>query len=559
MTDFIGFLFGDTSFVPHGYCLLWRPDLVAMHVVSDAVIAVSYLSIPLGIAVFVRHRSDLYYKKIFWLFAAFIVACGVTHIFDIFTLWSPAYGAQGLVKACTAVISALTAIQLWPVIPQALALPSPSLLRKANEALEGRNRENERINAELTAIRDELEARVHERTAALAEANRRLTEREAYFRSLYRATPIMMHSLDRDGRVIEINDAWASRMGYSRDEVIGQPSLNFVAAEQHKQVKDEYSDEFWQKGSCDRLRHTLVRKDGSSFETEISAITHADGAELQAFAVVVDVAEREAAEAGLRKKARELERANERLTQFSYVASHDLQEPLRKIVAFSDVLGGALAKNNVEDMRYAASVMQEAALRARQLVGDLLAFSRSANAELHILPHALADVVDVVLHDLSVAIKEAKAEVTVDVDGVVVEADRSQLVHLIENLVSNAIKYRKPDAPPSVTVTARHLPDQGTEIAVEDSGIGFDAAYAALIFEPFKRLHTRADYPGSGIGLAICRTISDRHGWSISATSECGKGSRFAVLLPRYIGTISYDYQLPNSNIGETVRPLLNA
>jgi len=142
---------------------------------------------------------------------------------------------------------------------------------------------------------------------------------------------------------------------------------------------------------------------------------------------------------------------------------------------------------------------------------------------------------------------------------VVVEADRSQLVHLIENLVSNAIKYRKPDAPPSVTVTARHLPDQGTEIAVEDSGIGFDAAYAALIFEPFKRLHTRADYPGSGIGLAICRTISDRHGWSISATSECGKGSRFAVLLPRYIGTISYDYQLPNSNIGETVRPLLNA
>src|SRR5207248_1307744 len=112
-----------------------------------------------------------------------------------------------------------------------------------------------------------------------------------------------------------------------------------------------------------------------------SAITHADGEDLQAFAVVVDVTEREAAEARLVKKARELERANERLTQFSYVASHDMQEPLRKIVTFSDVLGKAIEKNAVDDMYYAVGVMQDAALRARQLVGDLLAFSRSANTE----------------------------------------------------------------------------------------------------------------------------------------------------------------------------------
>ena len=461
-----------------------------------------------------------------------LTECGVTHIFDIATLWAPAYEAQGLVKVFTAIVSALTAILLWPIIPQALALPSPTLLRQANEALEARIRENERINAEIAAMRDQLEERVSQRTAELAEANRKLAEREAYFRSLYRATPIMMHSLDRQGRVIEINDVWATRMGYRRDEVIGRSSLDFVAPQQHAQVREEYSAKFWENGSCDRLPHTLVRKDGTAFQTEISAITHTDGENLQAFAVVVDVTEREAAEAGLVRKARELERANERLTQFSYVASHDMQEPLRKIVTFSDVLGKAVEKNNVDDMHFAVGVMQDAALRARQLVGDLLAFSRSANTELHLAPIELTYVIDVVLHDLSEAIKVSDAAIHVDVGDVVVNADKPQLVHLLENLVANAIKYRKPGQTPDITLKASSLPDKGVEIVVEDQGIGFDPAYAAQIFEPFKRLHTRAEYPGSGIGLAICRTIVDRHGWSISAMSESGKGARFIVTAP---------------------------
>jgi len=530
MTDFIGNWFGDSTFVPHGYCLSWRPDLVAIHVFSDSVIAASYLSIPLGIAVFVRHRTDLLYKNIFWLFAAFIVACGVTHIFDIVTLWWPAYEAQGFVKVVTALISALTATMLWPVIPQAVALPSPALLRQANEALEDRVRENERINAELASSRDLLEARVSERTAELAEANRKLGEREAYFRSLYRATPIMMHSLDRDARIIEINDAWATRMGYSRDEVIGRPALDFIASHQHDQVRNAYSPEFWQEGSCDRLPHTLVRKDGASFETEISAIAHANGQDVQAFAVVVDVTEREAAEASLRKKADELERANQRLTQFSYVASHDLQEPLRKIAIFSEALDGAIVKGDEGDIRYASVAMRNAALRSRQLVNDLLAYSRSANDQLHVAPTLLADVIDVVLRDLSETIRELNADIRVDAGKIVVNGDKSQLVQLMTNLVSNALKYHKPGVPPSVAIAARRLADRGVEIAVEDFGIGFEARFAAQIFEPFKRLHTQAEVPGSGIGLAVCRTIAERHGWSISATSARGKGARFVVL-----------------------------
>src|SRR5262245_2834756 len=158
MGEIIEYLFGAASFVPHGYCLLWRPDLVAMHALSDAVIAVSYLSIPMALAVFVRRRVDLEYKWVFWLFAAFIVACGTTHLVGLVTLWQPVYGLQGLIKIATAGVSVATAFLLWPLIPKALALPSPSALREANaeleEALIAKDRALRQINALLDSAPD---------------------------------------------------------------------------------------------------------------------------------------------------------------------------------------------------------------------------------------------------------------------------------------------------------------------------------------------------------------------------------------------------------------------
>ena len=532
MANFVSDLLGGASFVPHGFCLLWRPDLVAMHVGADAVIATSYLTIPVGIAVFVRRRHDLLYKKIFWLFAAFIVFCGMSHIFDILTLWWPAYKAQGLVKFATALVSAATAIQIWPIIPQALALPSPGLLRQANESLEMRVRENERINAQLAAMRDELEMRVDQRTQELAEVNRKLAEREEYYRSLYRATPVMMHSLDRNARVIEVNDAWTARMGYSREEAIGRSWSDFIPADQRENLADDILPSFWRTGMADRVRRKLITKDGETFETEISAIVQSNGEEKNAFAVVVDVTEREAAAAELHRKASELEVANERLTHFTYVASHDLQEPLRKIVIFSDVLWQAVANDDRSDILGAASIMQSCSLRARSVVADLLAFSRSANAELRIEQLALKDAVDVVVNDHSEAIAAASAEITFEIEGVTVQADRTQLQHLIGNLLANALKYHRSGEPPRVTFAAHERAGEGVEFIVTDRGIGFEPAFAEIIFEPFKRLHSNSEFPGSGIGLAICKTIADRHRWSIRATSELGKGSRFSVFLP---------------------------
>ena len=157
MLDSLGRLLEKGSLSPHGICLLWRPELIWTHVVSDAVIGLAYFSIPIALGVFVTRRRDVAFGWMFWSFAVFILACGTTHFLSIWTLWVPDYGAEAIVKALTAVASIGTAVVLWPLLPRALALPSPAELRRANEA---------------------LEARVAERDAALAALRRAVAERE---------------------------------------------------------------------------------------------------------------------------------------------------------------------------------------------------------------------------------------------------------------------------------------------------------------------------------------------------------------------------------------------
>jgi PAS domain S-box-containing protein len=522
----------DGAFLPHGYCFLWQPELLIADVTADAVIAVSYLSIPAGLFVFARKRTDLEYKPLFLLFAAFIVACGFTHMFDIITLWDPVYKTQAVVKLVTAAVSAFTAMSIWPILPKALALPSPSQLRDANDSLRRANDEFVRVNAELEEMRDDLERRVAQRTAELSEANAQLAAREAYYRTLYQVTPVMMQTLDRSGRIHEVNNFWTNQMGYARKEVIGRRVQDLAVARTAGDQAEQTRADFWATGSCDRRRLTLRRKDGATIETEISGVTHPDANEDRAYFVVVDVTERETAERQLRRQTIELKRVNEGLAQFAYVASHDLQEPLRKIAAFSDVLSRALKADDPKDIEYAYSVMRDSALRARQLVGDLLAYSRYTNAESSIVSVDVGEVARAALLDLSEAIGQTRAKLYLAANDVRVDADRSLLQQVLQNLIANAIKYHKPDTCPRVRVSAAAEPDGTVRIEVADDGIGFDAQHATVVFEPFKRLHTRTEYPGSGIGLAICKSICDRHGWSIDCESRSGVGSTFRVRIP---------------------------
>lgn len=169
-------LFSSSSFVPHGHCYLWQTNLVSLHVVSDALIALAYYSIPITLFYLVRKRHDLPFEWVFLLFAAFIVSCGTTHILDIWTLWYPTYWVSGLVKAFTALISVIAAVQLFPLMPKVLALPSPAQLENANLALHAQVTERLRIEKELKRYQTQLESLVAERTQALTDANHTLQE-----------------------------------------------------------------------------------------------------------------------------------------------------------------------------------------------------------------------------------------------------------------------------------------------------------------------------------------------------------------------------------------------
>jgi C4-dicarboxylate-specific signal transduction histidine kinase len=196
MSDFLSKLF-SSDFMPHGDCYLWRPEIVWLHATSDTVIALSYYLIPIVLIYFVRKRTDLPFNWMFVMFGAFILACGTTHVMEVWTLWDPVYRLSGVIKAFTAVVSIATAVLLVKLIPEALALPSPTQLRNANLNLENEIKHRRRVEEALHQAHDELEARVLERTAELAKANEELrkeiVERQNAQEALHTAQSELAH------------------------------------------------------------------------------------------------------------------------------------------------------------------------------------------------------------------------------------------------------------------------------------------------------------------------------------------------------------------------------
>ncbi len=227
----------------------------------------------------------------------------------------------------------------------------------------------------------------------------------------------------------------------------------------------------------------------------------------------------------------ELQRSNRELQDFASVAAHDLQEPLRKIQAFGDRLGRRHADDLSEDGRDYLERMTAAAARMQALIADLLAFARVSTRAAEPRRIDLNDAVRDVLTDLERPIEETGAVLQIR-DLPVIEADPMQMRQLFQNLLGNALKFRRSDAQPEIEVSARTLDGGQAEISVTDNGIGFDPQYADRIFAPFQRLHGRDEYAGTGMGLAICRRIVERHGGTIAVSSKPGAGTRFTIELP---------------------------
>ncbi|PWJ33682.1 sensor histidine kinase [Sediminitomix flava] len=237
-------------------------------------------------------------------------------------------------------------------------------------------------------------------------------------------------------------------------------------------------------------------------------------------------------ETKLKQYTRELERSNRELQDFAYISSHDLQEPLRKIRAFGDRISQKEKENLSPRGQDYLDRMQNSAERMQKLINDLLAFSRVSSRAKPFKRLNLSTILNDVLSDLEILIEKTNAIIEVS-DLPYWEGDDTQLRQLFQNLISNAIKFRKADLDPKIIISHQLIREGGMErleISVEDNGIGFDEKHNEKIFQIFQRLEGRK-YEGSGIGLAICKRIAQRHGGDIKACSELGKGSRFVITL----------------------------
>lgn len=260
-----------------------------------------------------------------------------------------------------------------------------------------------------------------------------------------------------------------------------------------------------------------------------------DGRQTGAVLIFKDITERKRGDENLAQKAAELTRSNAELEQFAFVASHDLQEPLRKIQAFGDRLKAKCAEMLPADARDYLERMQRASARMRTLIDDLLAFSRVIRSGEPFVKVDLAQTAREVVGDLELRIEKSGGRVELG-ELPSIEADPTQMRQLLLNLIGNALKFQAPGTPPVVKVQASSSTSGSGELfwelSVEDNGIGFEEQYAEKIFAVFQRLHGRDEYEGTGIGLAVCRRIADRHGGQIVAKSQPGKGATFIVRLP---------------------------
>ena len=482
------------GFMPHGYCFLWQPGVLWLHVLSDLAIALAYFGIPLALIYFIRKRPDLPFQRVFVLFGAFILLCGCTHLLSIWVLWHPNYIFEGWIKAITAVISIATLIMIIRLMPKALALPSPAQLREANARLEAMYRQSEENSRAV--IDNVLDGII---------------------------------TIDEHDRIRSFNSACEDIFGYHASEVVGQP-ISLLMPDPTYTEHDRYVSEYLPVDAGAREVQAR-RKDGTAFSADLSVSAFEVDGKPHYTGIIRDITRAKQAEAARQALLRRLTDSNTELERFAYVASHDMQEPLRMVLNFSQIVTKDYADKLDDEGREYLKIIGDSAERMRDMVQDLLEYARLDKGGERFGPVDLRLELAHVLENLRGLTKESQAIITYD-PLPVVSGNGVQLMRLMQNLITNAIKYQKPRRLPVIHIGCV---DEGAhwQISVRDNGMGIDEAFIGQIFEPFRRLHSWDGIQGTGLGLSVCRKIVETHGGSIWAISEPDVGSTFFFTIPK--------------------------
>lgn len=380
--------------------------------------------------------------------------------------------------------------------------------------------------------------------------NELLQLREREFRTLVENTPDVITRHDRQHRCVYINPASTQALGRPPDFFIGKTPSELGYPPDLEQLWHTSLDRVFTTGQMRIDEFTVMGENGPlSYQVYVVPEKNADQSITSVMTIGRDVTQVKQSAESARQLAAELQRSNQELEQFAYIASHDLQEPLRAIASFTQLLAKRYQGQLDAKADTYIEFIVDGATRMQQLIRDLLAYSRAGRHELKPQPIDCNALLERIQRDLQITIAENAATITAD-PLPTVTADPTQFGNLLQNLISNSLKYRS-ELPPQIHVSAQKelLRSEDSDTAelsspsqpnvseewvfsIQDNGIGLEPQYAERIFGIFQRLHTREEYPGTGLGLAICRKIIERHGGRIWVESQLGQGSTFFFTLP---------------------------
>lgn len=356
-------------------------------------------------------------------------------------------------------------------------------------------------------------------------------EADRLLASIVESSEDAIYAKSLDGRILSWNAGAEQIYGYTAEEAVGRNVSMLIPPN----ARNEVPEMLGRISRGERIAHyetVRMRKDGSRVDVSISLSPLSDecGRIMGASSLARDISERKRAAEALQRYAEELDRSNRELEQFAYVASHDMQEPLRTITGYLQLLRSRYKGQIDEKADKYIGFAVEGAERMSALIRDLLSYSRVNTRGGQLRPTSSEASLKSAIQSLRLAIECSGAVITHDPLPVVM-ADATQLAQLFQNLLGNAIKYRSPERDPRIHISAGRE-DGFWRFDVEDNGIGFDQQYESKMFLIFQRLHSRGKYPGTGIGLAICKRIVDRHGGQIRALGNPGEGARFSFTIP---------------------------
>lgn len=533
--DFFRKMFSTADWPPRWHCGNWSEFEGWLYIISDLMIWAAYFAIPLLILRFVIRKNNTLYTRLYYLFAAFILACGITHFIDALMFWLPVYRFNALLKFATAIISWTTVIALIKYLPAAFAT-------KTIPELEAEIQKRKVAEEEVKKMNEALERIIEEKT-------KEIRRTELKFKSIIENSADAISLMDKDlqgiysnksafelsGRTeAESKEVHWSTLVHPDDKDILKETIAQAIKTPEKQIASEIRLLHKERGYiniegtiCNLLENSTIQAMVFNFR-DVTKIKNAE----QEVRQLNENLERKIADRTL-----QLEAANKELEGFSYSVSHDLRAPLRIINGYSDMLyADYKTVLDGEGVRLLDIIMYNTRHMGK-LIDALLNLARMGRKELTV-QHA--DMSAIVMSTAREQISLQTRSVTFDTDNITnVNCDSVLIRHVWSNLISNAIKYSSKVENPQITIRSTEN-EKEVIYSVTDNGVGFDMKYSHKLFGVFQRLHNKADFDGTGVGLALVQRIVTKHGGRVWAEGAENAGATFYFSIPK---TINHEQQ----------------